>query len=251
MKKVKTFFIITALIVLGFCTSTVFASETPVVRVENMTVYTTEDMVSVPIILDNNSGFVSLGIEIEYDESKLNLISVSNNTSIVANFMAAKSYDTIPYNMSWLSADEVLYSGTIAVLNFKVLNSNEEYTPIKIGFYKGRNGDYVDGVDLNYDKDFNPINMGYINGGITFKYPLYEKLPNGNIKINLEIEKTALGGIIIVAVYDNMDNCIEVNTYSVSKTINDEIMCGKYIKIMQWNNLNLCPLAEAQTIGID
>lgn len=251
MKKVKTFFIIIALIVLGFCTSTVFASETPVLRVETITAYTIEDMVSVPIILDNNSGFVSLGIEIEYDESKLSLISVDNNTSIIASFVSAKTYDTIPYNMSWLSADEVLYSGTIAVLKFKVLNIDEEFIPIKISFYKGRNGDYVDGVDLNYDKDFNSLNMSYINGGITFKYPLYEKLPNGNIKINLEIEQPALGRIIIVAVYDNMDNCIEVNTYSVSKTISDEIMCGKYIKIMQWNNLNLCPLAEAQTIGID
>lgn len=123
--------------------------------------------VDVTLDLSNNTGFANLGFEIVYESSSLTLLKVNNNVSGVT-FTTAESIGENPFNAGWDSVSDIEYNGNLATFTFKI---NEETPagayPVTLSYYKGRNGNYVDGVSVNYDENDNPLDLLYANGCIT------------------------------------------------------------------------------------
>ncbi|MBQ3427703.1 MAG: leucine-rich repeat protein [Clostridia bacterium] len=140
--------------------------------------------VSVTVELSENKGFANLGLQIGFDASALTLISVSNNTSVGATYTGAQSITVNPYNMGWDSTSNNTYNGTLATLTFEVNDDAPDGTyPISVSYYRGKNGNYSDGEDVNYDEDFKPLNLNYTNGAITVSRHIPGDI-NGDGKVN-------------------------------------------------------------------
>lgn len=134
-------------------------------------VYSNEDVVNIPIILESNTGFSSLEVEIEYDKSVIELIGCEQFPNSVSA-EHAPSYDVLPYNLLWISANDCKFNGNVAVLTFKLkreIGKNDILViPLKISCYSGINGNYVDGVDCNFRLNMESINLRYHDGYIVF-----------------------------------------------------------------------------------
>ncbi len=129
------------------------------------------DTVDITLDISGNNGFSNLGLEINYDDSVLTLLAVSENPEVGAIFTAAEHISTNPYNMTWDSESDVGFNGTLATLTFKITdNAPVGDYPVILSCYKGRNGDYTDGIDVNYDENDNPLNLNYESGYINISY---------------------------------------------------------------------------------
>lgn len=125
------------------------------------------EIVEITLDITGNTGFVNLGLEISYDSSVLTLLSVSENEEVSAICTTAESIDTNPYNIVWDSDSDVDFNGTLATFTFKIAdNAPTGDYPVDVNFYRGRDGDYVDGDDVNYNGDENPIILNYVCGKI-------------------------------------------------------------------------------------
>ena len=129
--------------------------------------------VDVVVSLSNNKGFSNLGLEIEYDTA-LTLVGVSANSAVGATFTMAQTLDVYPYNIGLDSVSNTNYNGDLVTLTFEVLEDTQpgEYF-VNVDFYKGRNGDYVDGISVNYDENDVPLGLYYENG----KVIVYDYIP--------------------------------------------------------------------------
>ena len=103
------------------------------------------DFVKVPINVDKNEGFITLGLTVEYDSSVLEIycpghqdgtycssskIAIEKKEDLSAycsNSATNSQYHTAnPYNLQWaygLSTEDITYEGEIAVITFKVKDS--------------------------------------------------------------------------------------------------------------------------------
>lgn len=127
--------------------------------------------VIVTLDLLNNVGFANIGLEISYDSSVLTLLSVSENSGVGATFTPAQSISTNPYNIGWDSVSNVGYNGNLATFTFKIADDAKPgIYPVNLSYYKGRNGNYTDGYDVNYDNDENPLGLCYISGSVNVSY---------------------------------------------------------------------------------
>ena len=134
--------------------------------------------VDVEVSISENTGFMNLGLEIEYD-SGLKLVGVTEH-NIGATFTGAQSLDVYPYNFNFSSTGDVAYNGTLVTLTFEIPEDAQagDYF-VGVDFYKGRDGNYIDGDSVNYDADENPLNLRYEDGFIN----VYNYIPgdiNGN-----------------------------------------------------------------------
>lgn len=122
----------------------------------------------VTIDIANNKGFTSLGIEVGFDSKVMTLTNVVPVDGMGCSIATAPDYSVNPFNMSWDNHSNVTYNGNLATLTF-VLKADvaDGIYPITVDFYKGVNGDYTDGEDVNYDENFNPIGFAYIGGDVT------------------------------------------------------------------------------------
>lgn len=123
--------------------------------------------VDVVISLSENTGFANLGLEISYDTA-MTLVAVTANSNVGATFTKAQSLDVYPYNIGWDSVSNNDYNGELVTLTFEIPEDMcaGEYS-VDVDFYKGRNGDYKDGVSVNYDENENPLFLEYNSGCIT------------------------------------------------------------------------------------
>ncbi|MBO5008581.1 MAG: leucine-rich repeat protein [Clostridia bacterium] len=123
--------------------------------------------IQVTVDLSNNTGFASLGIEVGYNSDIMTLTKVLSNTGVGGTFTPAQSYTVNPFNMGWDSASNITYNGNLATLTFTV---NEDVPdgiyPITLDYYKGVKGNYVDGDNVNYDENFEPVGFVYISGNV-------------------------------------------------------------------------------------
>jgi len=125
------------------------------------------DMVQINLELSGNDGFANLGLEIGYDSSVMTLLSANENESIGAICTTAESMEKNPYNIGWDGVSDVTFNGILVKLIFLIAeDAPAGYYPVTVDYYKGRNGDYQDGISVNYDADENPLHLQYENGGV-------------------------------------------------------------------------------------
>lgn len=140
--------------------------------------------VNVKVDLSGNKGFANLGVQVGYDANALTITSVTNNPSVGAVYTPAQQITANPYNMGWDSTGNIAFNGTLATLTFKVKeNAPEGKYPITVSYYTGKNGNYTDGTDVNYDENFNALNLNYVNGEITVSSHTPGDI-NGDGKVN-------------------------------------------------------------------
>ena len=120
------------------------------------------DVIEIPIVLSGNIGFSNLGIEIDYDNAALKLISATPNSMVGAICTKAQNITAKPYNFSWNSTTNNGFNGTIATLKFEIISGEYGEYPITVSYYRGRDGIYLDGSDVNYDESFNSLNLSYV-----------------------------------------------------------------------------------------
>ena len=140
--------------------------------------------VDVTIELKNNKGFASMGIEVGYNKDIMTLTKVTPNTGVGGTFTPAQSYTVNPFNMGWDGAANITYNGTLATMTFKVAdNAPDGIYPITLDYYKGVNGNYVDGDDINYDENFDAVGFVYVSGNVIVKSYIPGDI-NGDEKVN-------------------------------------------------------------------
>ena len=173
------------------------------------------DTVSIPVLLSGNTGFANLNLQISYDTSALSLKSVQAE-ELGALYTEGAGMDTGVFSMSWDSADNITYNGTIATLTFEV-RSLSERTPIGVSFYTGLDGSYVDGYDVNYTAAYEPLNLRYMSGDIS------PEDVSGTLTIaNLSTEEalrfsvqltseSGIDGVVVAAVYDHTGKLCALN----------------------------------------
>lgn len=123
--------------------------------------------IAVTVELENNPGFASLGIEVGYDSDIMTLTNVTSNTGVGGTFTKAQYLSVNPFNMGWDSASDITYNGNLATLTFTVGEDVADgIYPITLDYYKGVNGNYVDGENINYDENFEAVGFVYISGNV-------------------------------------------------------------------------------------
>lgn len=123
--------------------------------------------IQVTVDLANNTGFASLGIEVGYNSDIMTLTNVTSNTGVGGTFTKAQYLTVNPFNMGWDSASNITYNGNLATLTFTVGEDVADgIYPITLDYYKGVNGNYVDGDNINYDENFEAVGFVYISGNV-------------------------------------------------------------------------------------
>lgn len=206
--------------------------------------------VSVPITLSNNTGFANLGIEVGYDSSVMTLKNAAAGQT-GATYTAAQSTTTNPYNMDWDSTSNNTFNGTLATLDFEIAgNAAAGNYPITVSYYKGRNGNYEDGSDVNYDENFAPLNLSYVTGYVTVSGAAAsgKSISVGNVQNNgvLSFEASfksdeSITGIAIAAVYDHEGALIAVKQYAAASEVPfsfSGIENAAMVKVFWWDSMS-------------
>lgn len=200
------------------------------------------DTVDVALDISNNTGFANLGLEIDYDSSVLTLVEVNENDAVGATLTTAQYIDTRPYNLSWDSVSNVTHNGNLATLTFKIAhNATAGKYPIEVSYYKGRNGNYTDGISVNYDENENPLAMKYVDGVVTVSDPLADNPEESNVRVEFVSQKTvyAIGEAFEVDVWLYADDYavrISENEYQVSGF--DSTTAGTYNVVVSYGGFS-------------
>ncbi len=212
------------------------------------------DTVKVPIGIEQEINFSDLSIEIGYDSEALELVGVEENKGVGATFTKAQFLNTNPYNMNWANTVNTKYSGTLVTLSFKVNTKKAGIYPISVDFYKGRNGDYSDGSDINYDENLEPINLLYSSGSITVKSSGSSggSMVVSGISFGVKLAGDTSVGNVYAAIYDASGRMKDLKQYPAADSVKIEFdagVTGAYVKIMWWGD-NMKPMCDVQTIPL-
>lgn len=184
------------------------------------------ETVSVAVILSRNTGFADLSLEIEYDAAALQLVKVEQNTAVGGNFTTSEHLFQQPYVLNWVATSNNTFNGTLAVLYFQIsVEAVGEY-PITISYYKGMNGDYIDGDDVNYNQNFEPLHLTYSAGKITVEEPETQITVTLGGKTEVLSAKHALTGQICVAGYRENGQLCSVKFYPAAEKITASVDPG-------------------------
>ena len=205
------------------------------------------ETVSVAVILSRNTGFADLSLEIEYDAAALQLVKVEQNTAVGGNFTTSEHLFQQPYVLNWVATSNNTFNGTLAVLYFQIsVEAVGEY-PITISYYKGMNGDYIDGDDVNYNQDFEPLHLTYSAGKITVEEPETQITVTLGGKTEVLSAKHALTGQICVAGYRENGQLCSVKFYPAAEKITASVDPGAIRAKVFWLDSSR-PVCAAKTI---
>jgi len=200
------------------------------------------DFVSIPVVLSANTGFANLGIEIGYDKEALVLTSVVPSPEVGATYSPAQTLSANPYNMMWYSNTNTNFSGTLATLTFEIIADNLGEYPVTVDYYKGRNGNFIDGVNVNYDENFDAIELMYASGSVI-----------NVIAFDAEFSGDTSIGTVWAALYDEKNVLQCVKSYQPSDKVKvtfDKDVTGAYAKVMWWND-NMKPLCNVKIFYVE
>ena len=205
------------------------------------------ETVSVAVILSRNTGFADLSLEIEYDAAALQLVKVEQNTAVGGNFTTSEHLFQQPYVLNWVATSNNTFNGTLAVLYFQIsVEAVGEY-PITISYYKGMNGDYIDGDDVNYNQNFEPLHLTYSAGKITVEEPKTQITVTLGGKKEVLSAKRALTGQICVAGYRENGQLCSVKFYPAAEKITASVDPGAIRAKVFWLDSSR-PVCAAKTI---
>ena len=145
------------------------------------------EQVEVELRLSKNPGFADLSLEIGYDSKVMELTEIRPNTAVGGTFIQGQSLETLPFMIGWVEAENnITFTGTLATLVFTIKKDapTGKY-PITVDFYHGLQGDYIDGIDVNFNMDDKRVPITYANGSVivcTYKPGDI----NGDEKVSLE-----------------------------------------------------------------
>ena len=119
--------------------------------------------VQMRLMLDKNPGFANLSLVIGYDTDIMTLTEVENKVS-GAEYTASQKLTANPYMMTWNNGtSNCTATGTLATLTFQIKDTAAYGVyPISVSFYKGNQGTYKDGVNVNYDQSRNALPLVYV-----------------------------------------------------------------------------------------
>lgn len=221
------------------------------------------ESVSIPITLSGNTGFSNLGIEICYDSSVMTLKNAAAGQT-GATYTAAQSITANPYNMGWDSTSNNTFNGTLATLDFEIAgNAAAGKYPITVSYYKGRNGDYEDGSDVNYDENLTPLALSYVTGYVTVSGGITsgKSITIGGIqndgvlsfKASFKSDEPIIG-IAIAAVYDHDGTIIAVKQYDAASEVFfsfSDIQDATRVNVFWWDNMDdMTPQTKTETISL-
>ena len=210
------------------------------------------DTIEIPVTLSGNTGFSNLAIEIGYDDTVMSLTNAVVNTSIGATFTKAQYYTANPYNMSWDSASDVSFNGTLVTLTFEITGNVSGDYPVTVDYYKGRNGNYIDGNNVNYNENFEPLDLGYVSGSVAIAKSAGGSMSVSGLSFTVTLDGDTSTGAVYAAIYDSEENIIALKKYDAADTVRVEFdagTTGAYVKIMWWND-SLQPMCESQIISL-
>lgn len=205
------------------------------------------ETVSVAVILSRNTGFADLSLEIEYDAAALQLVKVEQNTAVGGNFTTSEHPFQQPYVLNWVATSNNTFNGTLAVLRFQISTDAAGEYPITISYYKGMNGDYIDGDDVNYNQDFEPLHLTYSAGKITVEEPETQITVTLGGKTEVLSAKHALTGQICVAGYRENGQLCSVKFYPAAEKITASVDTGAIRAKVFWLDSSR-PVCAAKTI---
>ncbi len=205
------------------------------------------ETVSVAVILSRNTGFADLSLEIEYDAAALQLVKVEQNTAVGGNFTTSEHLFQQPYVLNWVATSNNTFNGTLAVLYFQISVEAVGKYPITISYYKGMNGDYIDGDDVNYNQDFEPLHLTYSAGKITVEEPETQITVTLGGKTEVLSAKHALTGQICVAGYRENGQLCSVKFYPAAEKITASVDPGAIRAKVFWLDSSR-PVCAAKTI---
>lgn len=239
------------------------------------------DSVEISLSLSECPGFANIGIEVSYDRENLTLTNAAGSNSVGAVFVPSQSTAVYPYVMTWNSISNVIYSGTLATLTFKINDSAPcaDY-PVYISYQKGINGNYKDGSNVNYDEKFNSLGLEYSNGTISVisnapKTPAPTGEPDNSMtyKLSYDSDSNTVSATslfddldphaekhIVCAYYDGYDHLIGTQGFNAnndnSLIIGDlelsQPSAAKYCKAFVWDSLSgMKPLAQSLIVRFD
>lgn len=231
------------------------AESTPKVSVQTVSA-TAGDEVSVTVTLSGNTGFSDLSIELDYDPAILTLVQAEQK-ALKSNCLKSQNLTDRPYSMIWLFETLPCTSnGTLATLTFRVSEDAPTGSyPVSVSFYKGRQGDNEDGVNVNYqmDEDENqtPLGLTYASGSVNVK-----AMPDAEVTVSLGGGRQAtlsarrrMTGQIYIASYSGEGRMLGVSIRDAAETVSAEPASGAaYVRLM-W--LDGCrPVCAAQQITL-
>ena len=113
-------------------------------------------------MLDRNPGFANLSLAIGYDTNVMTLTKVENKVT-GTTFISSETYTAQPYTLSWTTVNNNTTTGMLAILTFQI-KKDAAYGvyPITVSFNRGPDGALIDGTHVNYDKDYNALNLRYV-----------------------------------------------------------------------------------------
>ena len=233
------------------------AASTPKVSVQTVSA-TAGDEVSVTVTLSGNTGFSDLSIELDYDPAILTLVQVEQK-ALTSDCRQSQSQNLTdrPYSLIWVSGTSLCEAnGTLATLTFRISeDAPSGNTPISVSFYKGRQGNYEDGVNVNYRMDSEqnqePLGLTYSNGSVRVK-----AMPDTEVTVSLGGGRQAtlsarhqMTGQIYIASYTSEGRMLGVSIREAAGTIFDVPASGAaYVKLMWLDDGR--PVCAAQRISL-
>ena len=230
-----------------FLIPTAYADSNPVVEVSSV-IGQAGETVEIAVSLEACNEFANLGIEIGYDSNYMTLIE-EPSSDVGAMLVCAQSLDKNPYNMIWNGISPIIYNGVIATLKFSISQSAPPGTyPVTVSYFKGRDGNYIDGLDTNYDSKGNALKIQYKNGAVTVEAEEEPEIDISDIVISFSVKLSAYekGGAVIAALYDNTGHLITTKMYPAAEEVEVKFnQSGDYIKIMWWEPDKMKPITKA------
>ena len=231
------------------------AASTPKVSVQTVSA-TAGDEVSVTVTLSGNTGFSDLSIELDYDPAVLTLVQAEQE-ALTSSCLKSQNLTDRPYSLIWVSGTSLCEAnGTLATLTFRISeDAPSGNTPVSVSFYKGRQGNYEDGVNVNYRMDSEqnqtPLGLTYSSGSVRVK-----AMPDTEVTVSLGSRGQAtlsarhqMTGQIYIASYTSEGRLLGVSIRDAASTIFAVPASGAaYVKLMWLDDGR--PVCAAQRISL-
>ena len=223
------------------------AAEAPNVSVQSAAAEAGET-VTIAVVLSGNTGFADLSLAVDFDQRAMQLIAVHANEQTGAIFTGVQELQQSPCVLNWVEGTRNnAFNGTLAAMEFRLNSTAAGEYPITISYYKGINGDYIDGTDVNFDEQFKPLRLTYTSGKITAVPEQTKIMVSVGAHTAILSADHACSGQIYVASYRSDGRLCAAKAYPAAASIQAEAAGeAAYTKIM-WVDGNR-PVCAAKTI---